>query len=135
MEDVLILVRTAPVVCWSCGAETSIVSSIELSRNDTSAVCAVSDFTAYPQLIRPIEASLRSRIDIGALKSRYSGTLARSYVSNGCAHCDALFGQHFEIHARYDEQLASRFTAAGVEGWDAMLKDLLASEDGHLLTF
>lgn len=132
MEEVLVLIRTAPTDCWSCGAETNIVSSIELSRGDANAECSVADFTDYPQLVRSIEESLKGKVDIGSLKARYSGTLAHSYMSNGCAHCDALFGQHFEIHTRYDEKVASEFVAAGTDGWSLMLDELLASEDGHL---
>jgi competence protein CoiA len=135
MGDLAVLVRTAPVDCWSCGAETTIISSIELSRGEDSAECSVSDFTDYPQLIDPIQKSLPGEIDMGPLKLRHSKTLARSYMSNGCAHCDALFGQHFEIHTRYDETQASKFVAQGSEGWDAMLDDLLTSEDGHLFHF
>ncbi|MBN9505354.1 MAG: hypothetical protein J0I69_04945 [Altererythrobacter sp.] len=135
MEEVVVNVRTAPVDCWSCGAETSIVSSIELSRGETSAPCSISDFTAYPRLVEPVRTALRDKVEIGDLKMRHSKTLARSYVSNGCAHCDALFGQHFEIHARYGEIEAARFAASAADGWGALLDALLASDDGHLFHF
>lgn len=121
--------------CWSCGAETSLISSIALTRGNANVECSVSDFTGYPHLIGQIQMSLPGKIDMGPLKLRHSKTLARSYMSNGCAHCDALFGQHFEIHTRYDETPASEFLGQGSDGWDAMLDELLNSEDGHLFHF
>lgn len=44
MKSVGVEVRVAPVHCWSCGAETNVVSSIELSTNDTGGECSVADF-------------------------------------------------------------------------------------------
>jgi competence protein CoiA len=58
---------------------------------------------------------------------------ARSYTSNGCYHCDALYGQHYEIHARYVEEDAASFEGAARDKWQAVVEALEASEDGHLI--
>lgn len=131
MEKVRVEVRVAPADCWACGAETEIVSSVALSRRDAAVECSISDFTDYPALIGPIQASLRGTGQVGPLKPRFSKTVSRSYMSNGCAHCDALFGQHFEIQTRYQERALASFVGAEA-GWGTMMDALLASEDGHL---
>jgi len=132
MPDFMVRVRVAPTDCWSCGAETKIVSSVELDDGSDRAECSVADFTEFPHLVSAVEASLPSGTGVGALKRRFSRTIGSSYVSNGCFHCDALQGQHYEIHARYEEATMSEFHVASSEGWDKMLKELVESEDGHL---
>lgn len=133
MSPVRVTVRVAPVDCWSCGAEFKIVPSIELVRNGSSLECCVSDFTDYPELIREVQANLPRDAEVGQLKSRYSQTRGRSYISNGCYHCDALFGQHYEIHARYAEEDAASFEGAARDKWQAVVEAIEASEDGHLI--
>lgn len=107
--------------------------SIELVRNGSKLECCVSDFTEYPELIQEIQANLPLEAEVGQLKSRYSHTWARSYTSNGCCHCDALYGQHYEIHARYVEKDAASFEGADRHKWQEMVEALEASEDGHLI--
>lgn len=133
MNAVRVTVRVAPVDCWSCGAEFKIVPSIELVRNGSKLECRVSDFTDYPELIREVQANLSRSAEIGQLKSRYSQSRARSYTSNGCYHCDTLYGQHYEVHARYVEEDAASFEGAARGKWQAMVEALEASEDGHLI--
>lgn len=131
MKTVGVEVRVAPVDCWSCGAETRVVSSIELSTDDGSAECSVADFTIYPHLIDEISARLSGEPNIGPLKQRFSKMLGRSYMSNGCAHCDSLFGRHYEIHTRYDERPILSFRASTTD-WSEMLGQLLSSDDGSI---
>jgi competence protein CoiA len=107
MSNLTVIVRTAPTTCWSCGAETAIISSLLLTRANDDAECAVADFTEYPALIDEVNRAISDLKDVGKIKPRFSKTLARAYMSNGCSHCDALFGQNFEIQTRYDERDAS----------------------------
>lgn len=122
----------APTDCWSCGAEFEIVSAIRLARADEAADCEVADFTDFPNLAAQLSDQLSTYPRVGALKRRFSATVGKDYLSNGCAHCDALFGKHFEISTRYDERLAVTFEAPAADGWSAFLNDLRASDDGHL---
>lgn len=133
MNGVLVSVRTAPVDCWSCHAKSRIISSIELSARDRKAECSIADFTAYPALVDRIREQLAAAgANTGVLKSRYSKTRDQAYMSNGCEHCDALFGSHFEMHARYDEELACAFEGDPGDDWSNMLDALIASPDGGL---
>jgi len=135
MSEITVIVRVAPVDCWSCGAEFKIVPSIELASRGSKLECCVSDFTEYPELIDEIQASLPPgmEMEVGQLKLRYSQTLARSYTSNGCYHCDALYGQHYEIHARHREMHVISFKGGARKRWLAMVEALETSEDGHLI--
>ena len=135
MELISIQIRIAPADCWSCGAETTIVPSIKLSLGTASVECAVADFTAFPALIDRIKQHIGSVQNVGEIKMRFSKTLERSYMSNGCAHCDALFGQHFELHTRYSERNIAELSQAADKNWRTMMRDLQSSEDGHLFRF
>ena len=133
MCDVTVSVRLAPASCWNCGCDIKIVSSIEFSSAAERTECSISDFTRYPQLLETLGRRLRSEPQLGELKERFSSTMNRPYMSNGCKHCDAIFGQHYEIHTRYDERTAVTFLERASSDWGSMMRDLLASEDGHLL--
>lgn len=132
MSVVDISLYTAPTDCWACGAEFKIVSSIKLARGKDSAESEVSDFTDYPELSAELSEQLSSQPAVGELKLRHSATMGKSYLSNGCAHCDAIFGRHYEFGTRYDEKLAVSLKVSAANGWGEMLDRLLASDDGHL---
>lgn len=135
MSNPSVIIRTAPTTCWSCGAETTIVSSLLLTRAKDDAECAVADFSEYPALIDVVNRAVSDQKDVGAVKLRFSKTLAQAYMSNGCFHCDALFGQHFEILTRYDEREAARLVVPISGEWAEVFQRLLAAEDGHLFHF
>lgn len=129
---ILVAVRVAPLDCWSCKKAAALVSSVALTEGDETAECSIADFTEYPALVEMIGARLEGQMPADTIKVRYSDTMAKSYMSNGCSHCDALFGQHYEIHTRYDEWDAARFEADPAGEWGTFLNALLTSEDGHL---
>lgn len=135
MDILTVIIRTAPASCWSCGADTRIVSSLLLTCAHEIAECSVADFTDYPALIGELDEAVAEVQDLGKIKARFSKTLARDYMSNGCAHCDALFGQHFEIQTRYAEQDADQLIVPVSGDWAALFRSLLAAEDGLLFHF
>lgn len=135
MSNLTVIIRTAPTTCWSCGAETTIVSSLHLTGANDEAQCAVADFTEYPTLIDEVNRAISGLKEVGEIKPRLSKTLARAYMSNGCSHCDALFGQHFEVMTRYDERDAARLIVPASGGWAEVFRRLLAADDGHLFHF
>lgn len=135
MSNLTVIIRTARTTCWSCGAETTIISSLLLTGAKDDAECGVADFSEYPALIDVVNHAVSDQKDVGAVKPRFSKTLTQAYMSNGCFHCDALFGQHFEIHTRYDEREAARLDVPISGEWADIFQRLLASEDGHLFHF
>lgn len=127
-----ITLRTALVDCWSCGCETEIVGSVSLENGEQNLECSVAAFTDYLDLLAILQEEALKRASVGDLKPRYSATMGQEYASNGCAHCDALFGQHYEIHARYNEKDAVSMMIPANERWRRFMSDLEQSEDGHL---
>jgi competence protein CoiA len=131
MHNISVIVRVASVDCWSCGAEGELISSLLLSRGVDSLECSVSDLTGYPQLGAEIMESIANKAVTGVLKPRFSGTLQRTYMSNGCAHCDALFGQSYEIHTRCEERDVAAFAPDAGWIWNDVLDALLAAHGGN----
>lgn len=88
--------------CWRCGAFTRIVTNLNVRVGPHEFDFSVADTEAYSDLFKPIYRRLEAQHKIGPIKSRFSRTQRRSYLSNGCAHCDALFGQ-FHEHEEVEE--------------------------------
>lgn len=121
METITAILRAAPVDCWSCGCETLIISSVTLDRGTAGFDCSVADFTDWPDLIERLVGSLPPSHGIGVIKPRVSKTAGHAYMSNGCRHCDAIFGQHYEVHTRYDENVVAEVELAELERWELFL--------------
>jgi hypothetical protein len=124
MEAVTISVRAAPMHCWDCGAETNIVTLVEIAHGDSRQECNISGFDGYDDLLEITRSHLLAHLSLGELKLRFSKTMNQTYMSNGCSHCGALVGQHYEIHSRYDERTACAFSVAASDRWKRFLEQL-----------
>ena len=90
-----------PIECWSCGAAGSFVALLlrfPATPRDPAAFGWLDPETAYVTggtLAQPIvEAALTSTtVPVATFKTRFSRTLKRSYMSQGCPACDALWGE------------------------------------------
>jgi competence protein CoiA len=112
-------VRAAWTRCWydRCQARTRIVTQIEITFGPNTCGFSVSELGEHPELMRAVLDRLPPAGGLGTIKHRYSGTLEGTYMSNGCAKCDRLYGQYFEIHARYDEEVLCMFPLQISEEW------------------
>jgi competence protein CoiA len=121
-------VMAAKTSCWKCGGETRTVLGVELQtekmfpgfgnvRVDIGAIDAHEEpGLQWVQTFLP--AGLLRQWGVGEIKMRVSKTEGRSYLSNGCVHCDALYGRHFYPELWYD--LVPLFEArVAVEPWMA----------------
>jgi competence protein CoiA len=101
---------------------------------------SVAELGDYPGLFDTIRPHLPNSIGIGAIKYRFSKTQERSYLSNGCAHCDRLLGEFYEHDAwedattEFSMRLSDQWRAAveadekyGEVGWG--IYDLRALEE------
>ena len=103
----------ADTTCWRCKRTTTMVFGVAIGSNgadlDSGVLLHVRSFAENPTLLASVLAKLPAKNPIGRVKPRYSKTLAMSYLSNGCRHCDALIGQHFEYRVAYDAYPAQNF--------------------------
>lgn len=98
-----------------CGQNFNITNS---SWNDDTVDKNPRVYAAVQQFL---ESNQDKGIKIGLLKRRFSKTVQHSYLSLGCYHCDALFGDHYlntskldvynDINSQYGLENYIRFTA------------------------
>ncbi|MEW6626435.1 MAG: hypothetical protein AB1431_06565 [Pseudomonadota bacterium] len=79
--DVAINIFVAPSQCWSCGAETSIVTNLTIDRAGERTEFCVGDLTDYRELAGEIATQIPPELGVGAIKLRPSATMGRAYMS------------------------------------------------------
>jgi competence protein CoiA len=100
----IVRIQSGVLKCYKCGVVTRIITFIEVFVSSHRFQLTVSDLTEFPDLLASCRDHIPKGSDIGVIKPRYSATLKRSYMSNGCYGCDALIGEHFEHDAWNNEQ-------------------------------
>lgn len=113
----IVSVRGADMMCWSCGAETKIVTRIKVAFGPVICDFSIYDIGQFPKLIPEILHKIPITLGIGKIKYRFSKTLRERYLSNGCAHCGALIGQHFVLAKDYDATTLHNFPTRISEVW------------------
>ena len=138
----LVSVQVAPISCWSCDAQTRIITGVDVDVGPDTYRFTVPALGAHPEhleLFRIIRHHTPDGLGLGDIKRRYSKTQRRPYLSNGCAHCDALVGEFFERFAWDDEETVCEFTVRVDELWhSAMLRALrsgssASTDKGYLI--
>ena len=114
----IVRIQSGVLGCWKCGAVTRIVTFIEVFVGPHRFQLTVPDLNDFPDLLASCQDRIPKGSDIGVIKPRYSRTLERSYMSNGCYDCDALIGEFFEHDAWMMKKplwrsFKSRFPSAG----------------------
>jgi hypothetical protein len=102
--------------CWRCNAETRIITAIKVAFGPNECRLSVFDLDKFPDVFEEIRSHLPRDLGVGAIRPRFSKTLERSYLSNGCVHCDVLIGAHYEFNALYKEEVCS-FSIRISERW------------------
>lgn len=83
--------------CWKCEKFTKVILAVSL-HNQMGKVVMFEDFGSgqiAEFIARHVNNQILASCGVGSLKSRYSKTEGRSYISNSCRHCNALMGNHF----------------------------------------
>ena len=96
-------IETGVIDCWKCRKRTRIVTWLAGNLGPHKIRHTLDLADGLPGLPRLIQDATRYRWDIGEVRDRHSRTVEHSYVSNGCAHCDALIGRFFEHDAWYND--------------------------------
>jgi hypothetical protein len=120
-------VRAGHMFCWSCGAETQIITGVDVVFGPHEYQFSVPDLGEYPDLFEAVRRRLPNDLCIGAIKRRFSKTQERSYLSNGCAHCDVLLGEFYEHDAWDDQREVCAFPIRIDDRW----RQALEANDGH----
>ena len=105
LDDVLrypaLTVYFAPDICWRCRHKSWVLALNCHDHNDQESPYPTTlDQVLWPETIPALLAAYCTLniSPIGTLKPRFSNTLKAEYFSQGCAHCDALFGDYFLLH-------------------------------------
>jgi len=97
-----------PIECWRCKKETRIIIDLnvqitEVFREHPNLWLKLEDFEECPELLTAvIPHDFYTKYGVGRIKKRNSKTAGMKYLSNGCAHCDALQGKFFEHEYDYN---------------------------------
>ncbi|MEX2213481.1 MAG: competence protein CoiA family protein [Phycisphaeraceae bacterium] len=97
--------------CWKCHHECH---AYRVTNDQCGLITQHGDAIAYieeafqegaeysPDALQAVHNYLRSeagrQLRLGAIKTRFSKTAGRSYMSQGCPNCDALFGEFYLRH-------------------------------------
>jgi competence protein CoiA len=117
------VINVGTISCWACGADTDILTMVAVTYGPHEYHFTVPDLGEHPDLFAEIREHLPADAGIGIIRPRQSRTQNRAYLSNGCAHCDALIGQFHEHDAWHEQRPVSSFDFNVDERWRAaMLK-------------
>ncbi len=109
--------------CWSCGCETLALTLIRVTFGPYEEILTLASLDEHSGLATEILSRLPHDIGLGQIKTRYSKTMEQEYLSNGCAHCDALLGRHFEHDLWYDGEVVASFTLPLKREWRWVFDD------------
>mgnify|MGYP001559035307 CR=1 FL=1 len=124
-------VFAASTTCWRCHRKTRIITSLVFTANKVLPGCPdintsiysfeelISDGASILMAMLPVD--ILKQHGIGKVKPRYSKTVGSTYLSNGCVHCDALQGRHFDHDVAYDEEMAFSVEVFFDETWASQL--------------
>jgi competence protein CoiA len=112
-----VTVLGAETTCWSCPAKTRKVTGIVVKFGPHDCRFGLSEIGEHSELLPTVLRHLPRNLNIGKIKRRFSNSLKKSYVSNGCFSCGVLQGEFFN-HEAYDaEEPLCRFTVTLSDQW------------------
>lgn len=93
--------------CWKCKRASKMITHFNIAASqvlngfsDWSFILSdLEDQPNLPDLLQQIlpSPSVLKLSGVGQIKKRYSKTRGQTYISNGCVHCDSLFGSVFVL--------------------------------------
>ena len=116
------------ISCWRCKKKTGVVFGASLVHDifGDLGFNHFSDKLIAEHISKHMDLCSLDAHGIGEIKQRYSKTLECSYLSNGCLHCDAIFGDHYVFleYASYFYSLSSDKKPASPLFFRCKLKDI-----------
>jgi len=117
-------VRCGNLDCWKCGAETLIITGLDISIGPHKLSASISDLGSYPDLVRRTLQAIPAQASLGRIMHSNSREAGPRYLSNGCAHCGALIGAHYEYQAWNHHDVVARFRTVVDEAMRQLAIDL-----------
>lgn len=102
-------VRCGNLDCWKCGAETRIITGLDISIGPHKLSATIPDLGSCPDLVQRTLQAIPAQASLGRITHRDSREAGSRYLSNGCAHCGALIGAHYEYQAWDHQDVVARF--------------------------
>jgi hypothetical protein len=115
--DEIVSIRARSLSCWSCGADTRIVTGIDVAFGPNELSFTIPEIGNHAEPLDSILSRLPDDLEVGRIKLRFSKTQGRFYVSNGCFHCDAHIGEFYEHDARDEQETVIAFSTRVSEQW------------------
>lgn len=123
-------VRTGEMSCWSCGADTEIITGLDVAVGPRRFSFTVPDLTNHRALFDELRQRLPNSVPIGAIRERSSRTQGRTYLSNGCSHCAELIGEHYEHEVWDHQQVVAEISVTVDESWARLIGEHHGEELG-----
>lgn len=121
--DARVAILAGTMSCWNCGAATRLVTRVHVTFGPHLHQFRVDELGAYPDLFEIVHGHLPPDREIGKIKARFSRTVGHAYLSNGCFHCDALIGSHYEHEAWHTQEEVCAFDIRITDRWrEALLR-------------
>ncbi len=86
--------------CWRCRKPINTITSLDIYTSQDEFINSLpfTDERVAKWIANHISERTLWNNGIGTVKMRYSKTVGRKYMSNGCIHCDALQGNFYVDH-------------------------------------
>ncbi|MGQ5524142.1 competence protein CoiA [Chitinimonas sp. PSY-7] len=113
-QRIPMMVSTVEIACWQCKQQTRTVLEVEFGMaarlpGYENISAQLYDFERLDDggafLAAAFPKKLLWQHGIGVIKRRYSRTAGKSYLSNGCFHCDVLQGRFFDQEYKLEAKL------------------------------
>ena len=114
LEQVPVVVLGLAYACWRCGeVSTALVALAEdLGVLDGGDLLTCDDEASLALADRLVPDEVRRLWHVGVVRPRFTRTTGTTYLSNGCAGCDAVLGRFPLFHEALPEALATDGEAA-----------------------
>jgi hypothetical protein len=110
-------VRAGCFWCWSCGAETTIITGVDVAFGPDALSFTIPELGEHPQPLESVLSRLPGDLEVGSIKRRFSRKQGRTYVSNGCFHCGAFICESYERDAWDNQETVLTFPILFSEHW------------------
>lgn len=121
--DATVSVRAGCLWCWSCGAETTVITGVDVAFGPNQLSFTIPELGEHAQPLDSVLSRLPGDLEVGIIKPRFSKTQSRSYVSNGCFHCGALIGEFYEHDAWDEQETVVAFSIRISEQWQKAIQN------------